>query len=73
MRKRTGSPKKRSRFIQTKPLQERLAEHAERLRDEAKSLPPGSEREAVLRRAEQAETFVDNDGLLRRPISPTGV
>ena len=67
MRKRTGSPKRRSRSKQTKPLQERLAEHAERLREEAKSLPPGSEREAVLRRAEHAETFTDNDGLLSQP------
>ena len=66
MQKRSGSPKKRSRFKNTKPLEERLAEHAERLREEAKSLPLGSERQGVLRRAEQAETFADNAGLLRR-------
>ena len=64
MQKRSGSPKKRSRF--KIPLEERLAEHAERLREEAKSLPLGSERQGVLRRAEQAETFADNAGLLRR-------
>ena len=66
MQNRSGSPKKRSRSKQTKPLQERLAGHAVRLREEAKSLPLGAEREAVLRRAEQAETFANNDGLLRR-------
>jgi hypothetical protein len=71
MRIRSGSSQKRSRGKQTKPLQERLAEHAERLRGEAKSLPPGAERQAVLRRAEQAETFTNNDGLLRRPHPTT--
>jgi hypothetical protein len=63
---------KRSRFKQRKPLYERVAEHGERLREEAKSLPPGFEREAVLRRAEQAKTFIVNDGLLRRPRSTRG-
>jgi len=37
-------------------LEERLVEHATRLREEAKALPPGIVREAILRRAEQAET-----------------
>jgi len=60
MKKRNCSPQKRS-------LQERLAELATRLREEAKALPSGAAREAVLRRAEQAATFSDNDGLLRRP------
>jgi hypothetical protein len=36
------------------------------LREEAKSLPLGYERQAVLSRAEQAKTFTNNDGLLRR-------
>jgi hypothetical protein len=42
----------RRRFKQTK----RLAEEAKRLRDEAKLLPPGAVREALLRRARQAES-----------------
>ena len=50
---------------QTKSLEERLAEHATRLREEAKALPHGAEREAVLRRAEQAETSADMNDLLR--------
>jgi hypothetical protein len=47
---------KRQRFTQIQPLEERLVEHATRLREEAKALPPGAVREAILRRAEQAET-----------------
>jgi hypothetical protein len=46
----------RRRFKQTKSLEERLAEEAKRLREEAKLLPPGAVREALLRRARQAET-----------------
>jgi hypothetical protein len=46
----------RRRFKQALSLEERLAEEAKRLREEAKSLPPGAEREALLRKARQAET-----------------
>ena len=46
----------RRRFIQTQSLEERLAEEAKRLREKAKSLPPGAAREALIRRARQAET-----------------
>jgi hypothetical protein len=46
----------RRRFKQTISLEERLAEEAKRLREEAKSLPPGAVREALLRKARQAET-----------------
>jgi hypothetical protein len=46
----------RRRFKQTQSLEERLSEEAKRLRGEAKSLPPGAEREALLRKARQAET-----------------
>ena len=46
----------RRRLKQLKPLEERLAEEAKRLREEAKLLPPGSVREATLRKARQAET-----------------
>jgi hypothetical protein len=46
----------RRRFKQALSLEERLVEEAKRLRGEAKSLPPGAEREALLRKARQAET-----------------
>lgn len=46
----------RQRFKQTVSLEERLAEQAQRLRQEAKLLPPGIERERAIRKARQAET-----------------
>jgi hypothetical protein len=46
----------RRRFKQTQSLEERLAEEAKRLREEAKLLPPGSERDRIIRKARQAET-----------------
>jgi hypothetical protein len=46
----------RRRFKQTVSLEERLAEEAKRLREEAKLLPPGAQRETLLRKARQAET-----------------
>jgi hypothetical protein len=57
----------RKRSIQTKSLEERLAEHATRLREEAKVLPPGVVREAILRRAEKAETGAQMSQWLRSP------
>jgi len=52
---------------QKKSLEARLAEHAARLREEAKALPPGAAREAILRRAEQAETGAEMSDWLRLP------
>lgn len=46
----------RRRIKQTRALEERLAEEARRLREEAELLPHGPVREAALRRARQAET-----------------
>ena len=46
----------RRRVKQTRPLEERLAEEARRLREEAELLPHGPVRDAALRRAGQAET-----------------
>jgi hypothetical protein len=45
----------RRRFKQTQSLEARLAQEAERLRQEAKKLPPGSTRETLLRKARQEE------------------
>ena len=38
------------------PLQDRLALHALRLKEEAQALQPGPERDAMIRRARHAET-----------------
>lgn len=46
----------RRRIKQTLSLEERLSEEAKRLREEAKLLLPGAAREALLRKARQAET-----------------
>jgi len=43
----------RRRFKQTQSLETRLAEEA--LREEAKLLPPGAERDDLIRKARQAE------------------
>ena len=57
------------RSKQTKSLEERLAEHATRLREEAKALSPGVVREEILRQAEQAETGAHMSQWLRLPGS----
>jgi hypothetical protein len=46
----------RRRFKQTVSLEERLAQEAARLREQARQLPAGAEREILLRKARQAET-----------------
>nr|WP_247447987.1 hypothetical protein [Bradyrhizobium sp. 197] len=45
----------RLRVSQSSTLEERLAEEAKRLREQAKNLPHGAQREALLRRAQQDE------------------
>lgn len=57
----------RRRFKQNQSLEERLANEAKRLREEAKLLPPGALREAVLRKARQAETGSHMSEWLRSP------
>jgi hypothetical protein len=57
----------RRRFKQTVPLEERLAQEAARLREQASKLPQGSEREILLRRARQAETGSHLSEWLRSP------
>lgn len=63
----------RRRIKQTRSLQERLSTEATRLRDEAKSLPVGAAREALLRKARQADTASRMDEWLSSPglKSPT--
>ena len=45
----------RRRYKRTEPLEQRLANDAKRLREQARLLPPGSVRDAALRKARQAE------------------
>nr|WP_249159844.1 hypothetical protein [Bradyrhizobium tropiciagri] len=46
----------RRHVVQTETLEERLAKRAADFRNRAQHLPPGVEREALLKRARQAET-----------------
>jgi hypothetical protein len=47
---------KRRHIKQTSSLEERLGQLADRLREQAKSLPNGIEREQLLRKARQCDT-----------------
>jgi hypothetical protein len=57
----------RRKSRQTDPLEARLAAEAERLREEADSLPPGAARDEMLRKARQAETGSQMSEWLRSP------
>jgi len=57
----------RRRFEHKEPLEERLAEEAKRLREEAKGTPPGIEREQMIRKARQAEIGSHMSEWLRSP------
>jgi hypothetical protein len=46
----------RRRFKQTVSLKDRLASFAEEIREKASQLRPGPERDALLKRARQADT-----------------
>lgn len=58
---------KRRRFKQSDTLEQRLADEAERLRQQAELLPPGELREQVLRKARQCETGSHMSEWLRSP------
>ena len=57
----------RRRFKQTVPLEDRLADEAKRLREKARSLPSGIERERAIRKARQVETGSQMSEWLRSP------
>ncbi|MGK7059223.1 hypothetical protein [Bradyrhizobium sp. RT7b] len=57
----------RRRFKQTVSLEGRLADEAKRLREKARSLPPGIERERAIRKARQVETGSQMSEWLRSP------
>jgi hypothetical protein len=46
----------RRRFKQTKSLEERLIMEARRAREEAERMPPGRERDLLMRKARHAES-----------------
>jgi len=58
---------KRNRRKQTQPLQECLISFAETARERARRMPPGKEREALLRRARQNEVASDVADWLAAP------
>jgi len=61
----------RRRFKQIQSLEARLSEEAKSLRDEAKLLPPGAEREELIRKARQAEIASHmNDWLTSPGLQP---
>jgi hypothetical protein len=51
----------RRRFKQPQSLKQRLIDQVKRLREEAKLMGPGVERETLLRKARQAETAAHID------------
>jgi hypothetical protein len=57
----------RRRFKQTLTFFQRCSEEAERLRVEARTLPPGREQEEMLKKARQAETAAHIENWLRSP------
>ena len=58
---------KRRRFLQTKSLQDRLAAWAEEVREQAAKLPPGPERDALLKKLRQADTASHLDDWANSP------
>lgn len=59
----------RRRIKHSTSLEERLTNKARQLRDQAKTLPPGAEREELLRKARQTETASHMSGWLNSPGS----
>jgi len=57
----------RRHFSQTQSLEARLAEEARRLREAVKLLPPGPERDEMIRKARRAETGSHMSEWLRSP------
>lgn len=59
--------KRRRRFKQELTLEQRLANEAVSLREQAEMLPPGALRQEVLRKARQCETGSHMSEWLRAP------
>ena len=58
----------RSRVEHTQSLEERLTEEASRFRVEDEALPPGADRDELVRRARQAETASHMNRWLTSPV-----
>lgn len=59
--------KQRRRFKHTQSLRERLTEEADQLREKARALPFGPERDDAIRRARHAEAAAHMDEWLSSP------
>ena len=57
----------RRRFKHILSFPDRLAQEAERLREEAEKLPPGQERDMLIRKVRQTETAADVNEWLTSP------
>jgi hypothetical protein len=63
----------RRHFLQRTTLEDRLAYEAKRLREQAKVLPPGCEKDSLIRKARQTETASHMSEWLRSPgLQPPG-
>jgi hypothetical protein len=58
---------RRRRFKQTLSLEERLAQEAQRLREEAEQLPPGPQQADLLRKAREDEMVAQMAGWITSP------
>ena len=63
----------RRHFKQTTPLKDRLTAFAEEARQKATELPPGPERDEMLKKARQADTACHLDAWANSPPPPTCV
>lgn len=59
--------KRRRRFKQNLSLRDRLTAWADQVREQAKKLPPGPERNAQLKRADQADVAAHLDEWANSP------
>jgi hypothetical protein len=60
-------PMQRRRFRNILSFPDRLKQEAERLREEAKNIPHGMERDALLKKAREADTAAHMDEWLSSP------
>jgi hypothetical protein len=67
LEERSSAVQKRRRFKQAQTPEERLAEEARSLRETAKTLPPGAERDLMLRKARRDETALHVTDWLNSP------
>ena len=58
---------KRKRIRHTASFEERLAMQAQRLKEQAQTLPPGTDREMLLKRVQQTETACRINAWLTSP------